>query len=414
LHNLKQFVSIFLSLQKPIEIVAAGAKKPIEKSANVSIQKVTTTAYASPLPPPKKPRALLPAPPLLISPAVVHPPPIMASTPILKKPKVTHPRIKYSKHINPATTTTVFQQQHVQQLHQQGAIQQQVQQLAQVQQFQQQQAIIATLQSQFSHPVVTQPLHIQSIKAPNSNDTISFTIGNTGLITATTNTGRKQVLTTLPTVQPHQQVEYDASASNTSQSNDFPPGIIDDLDISGIDDIELPDDVQMNFGDSFKGGSEASGETTTTIIHTGEDKYTVVLNPKLKKESKTSESDDKKSVTDNAADEGDSDDGSRQYACQHCGKRYRWKSTLRRHESVECGGKEAAHQCPYCTYKAKQRGNLGVHVRKHHPEMPQVSHIFFLKTTFILRNEMEKNVESNAKVSQVLLEKELLIERHLE
>lgn len=43
---------------------------------------------------------------------------------------------------------------------------------------------------------------------------------------------------------------------------------------------------------------------------------------------------------------------------------------MRRHENVECGGKEASHQCPYCPYKAKQRGNLGVHVRKHHSNLP--------------------------------------------
>ncbi|XP_068618580.1 longitudinals lacking protein-like isoform X1 [Battus philenor] len=63
---------------------------------------------------------------------------------------------------------------------------------------------------------------------------------------------------------------------------------------------------------------------------------------------------------------GGPDDGSRQFECRHCGKRYRWKSTLRRHENVECGGKAPAHQCPYCSYRAKQRGNLGVHIRKHH------------------------------------------------
>ncbi|KOB68384.1 Lola [Operophtera brumata] len=60
------------------------------------------------------------------------------------------------------------------------------------------------------------------------------------------------------------------------------------------------------------------------------------------------------------------DDASRQFECRHCGKKYRWKSTLRRHENVECGGKAPAHQCPYCSYRAKQRGNLGVHIRKHH------------------------------------------------
>lgn len=61
-----------------------------------------------------------------------------------------------------------------------------------------------------------------------------------------------------------------------------------------------------------------------------------------------------------------SDDSTRQFECRHCGKKYRWKSTLRRHENVECGGKAPSHQCPYCAYKAKQRGNLGVHIRKHH------------------------------------------------
>lgn len=68
----------------------------------------------------------------------------------------------------------------------------------------------------------------------------------------------------------------------------------------------------------------------------------------------------------------ESDDASKNFECRHCGKKYRWKSTLRRHENVECGGKEPAHQCPHCTYKAKQRGNLGVHIRKHHSALPQL------------------------------------------
>nr|CAD7395555.1 unnamed protein product [Timema poppensis] len=48
------------------------------------------------------------------------------------------------------------------------------------------------------------------------------------------------------------------------------------------------------------------------------------------------------------------------YSCSDCGKRYRWKSTLNRHQNVECGGKEPAEQCPYCSYKAKQKGNLSL------------------------------------------------------
>ncbi len=56
------------------------------------------------------------------------------------------------------------------------------------------------------------------------------------------------------------------------------------------------------------------------------------------------------------------------FSCQHCGKRYRWKSTLKRHESFECGGKEPAHKCPHCDYRAKQSGNLRVHIRKYHTD----------------------------------------------
>lgn len=61
------------------------------------------------------------------------------------------------------------------------------------------------------------------------------------------------------------------------------------------------------------------------------------------------------------------------FACRHCGKKYRWKSTLIRHEKVECGGRAPSYGCPYCSYKAKQRGNLSVHMRKHHSELPQLA-----------------------------------------
>lgn len=36
---------------------------------------------------------------------------------------------------------------------------------------------------------------------------------------------------------------------------------------------------------------------------------------------------------------------------------------------MECGGKEPMFQCPQCPYRAKQKGNLGVHIRKHHTEL---------------------------------------------
>lgn len=74
----------------------------------------------------------------------------------------------------------------------------------------------------------------------------------------------------------------------------------------------------------------------------------------------------------NHSEDTNSNSELKEFACRHCGKKYRWKSTLRRHENVECGGKAPSYECPYCIYKAKQRGNLGVHVRKHHPELPQL------------------------------------------
>lgn len=78
------------------------------------------------------------------------------------------------------------------------------------------------------------------------------------------------------------------------------------------------------------------------------------------------------SLSDSSLGPNDDRGDESKYVCRHCGKKYRWKSTLRRHENVECGGKEPCHPCPYCSYKAKQRGNLGVHVRKHHPDKPQL------------------------------------------
>lgn len=183
--------------------------------------------------------------------------------------------------------------------------------------------------------------------------------------------------------------EYETSTSNTSQSNDFATGMIDDLDYSVIDDIELPDDVQVNFSDSYS-AKESQGDmdeegvedsqdmniakplptrkvikSEAKILNTSmDDKYALLANTSIMKNFEYT-------VNESIASDNDENE-MRQYICRHCGKRYRWKSTLRRHENVECGGKEAMHQCPYCTYKAKQRGNLGVHIRKHHADMPQL------------------------------------------
>ncbi|XP_036145668.1 longitudinals lacking protein, isoforms F/I/K/T-like [Monomorium pharaonis] len=66
---------------------------------------------------------------------------------------------------------------------------------------------------------------------------------------------------------------------------------------------------------------------------------------------------------------GVSHEQQRKFRCRFCGKGYRWKSTMRRHEMVECGGKPPAFQCPECPYKARQRGNLTVHFKRHHQKM---------------------------------------------
>ncbi|KAH8280367.1 hypothetical protein KR018_003633 [Drosophila ironensis] len=109
-------------------------------------------------------------------------------------------------------------------------------------------------------------------------------------------------------------------------------------------------------------------------VHDSSKSYTILTTRPMKEESDAGNDPSgmtyELSLSDSSL--GPCDDPESRYVCRHCGKKYRWKSTLRRHENVECGGKEPCHPCPYCTYKAKQRGNLGVHVRKHHPEKPQL------------------------------------------
>jgi hypothetical protein len=223
--------------------------------------------------------------------------------------KPNHPRIKYSRHKNPVFIAT------------QPQIQPQI---------------------QVQHPVRT----TQTLSDGKKIEYISVTtvkpaenISKPIIVPAVNNT-QQYVIQAVPSSGGQAVTEYEVSAANTSnQSNDFPNEMMDDLEY-GIDDIELPEDVQIHFSDSYK--SEDADR---------EKKYYAT-------------------VSDNNSMASDGEDAGRQYECRHCGKRYRWKSTLRRHENVECGGKEACHECPYCNYKAKQRGNLGVHIRKHHGDKP--------------------------------------------
>lgn len=257
----------------------------IEKVANVSINKV-------------------PEPPIDV-------PIVTAADNIEKKIKPTHPRIKYSRHKNPTFIAT--QQQQQQQLQQ---------------------------QSQLHHPVRTQLLpdvkkiefiSVTTVKQPDPDVKQIINIPSQ-------NNSTHQFIIQVPEHSSQNVTEYQVSA--THQSNDFPNEIIDELDYSGIDDIELPEDVQIHFSGSYK---SEDGDNKKFSYEMSEE---------------------------NSMEDGDDDEPGKQYECRHCGKRYRWKSTLRRHESVECGGKEASHECPYCNYKAKQRGNLGVHIRKHHQDKP--------------------------------------------
>lgn len=124
-----------------------------------------------------------------------------------------------------------------------------------------------------------------------------------------------------------------------------------------IDDIQLPDGSQIGFGDDEMSQNEDRKFSSGSV----DDDYSM---------AHYSNNVTKFEYLSDSAISANNEEGNRQYICRHCGKRYRWKSTLRRHENVECGGKEPMHQCPHCPYKAKQRGNLGVHIRKHHGSMP--------------------------------------------
>lgn len=252
--------------------------------------------------------------------SIVHKVPEHSSTPAAEEKKIinkpNHPRIKYSRHKNPTFMPTQPQQQQIQ--------------VQQVQPVRTTQVLSDGKKIEYISVTTVKPASpiTKPIILPATNNTQQY------VIQAVPNSGSQQV------------TEYEVSATNTSnQSNDFPNEMMDDLEY-GIDDIELPEDVQIHFSDSYKSEDTEHGGRDSA----GVKKYYAA-------------------VSDNSM-ASDGEEAGRQYECRHCGKRYRWKSTLRRHENVECGGKEACHQCPYCNYKAKQRGNLGVHIRKHHNDKP--------------------------------------------
>lgn len=164
----------------------------------------------------------------------------------------------------------------------------------------------------------------------------------------------------------HQQSETNQNEFNSaiSQTVTVVPTSTSSNDLAvkyaDIDDIELPDGTKIGYPTDLEIKRLQDSDISTLA-----EKYSLLAANAIKNF-------DFSSINESIMNQSGSDEPNELYACRHCGKRYRWKSTLRRHETVECNGKEPAHKCPYCEYKAKQRGNLGVHVRKHHSEKPQL------------------------------------------
>lgn len=52
------------------------------------------------------------------------------------------------------------------------------------------------------------------------------------------------------------------------------------------------------------------------------------------------------------------------FACNRCGRRYKWKTSLQCHQRDECG-KEPQYKCYYCAYKTKIRSNWVRHEKTH-------------------------------------------------
>ncbi|KAG5875150.1 hypothetical protein JTB14_025583 [Gonioctena quinquepunctata] len=56
------------------------------------------------------------------------------------------------------------------------------------------------------------------------------------------------------------------------------------------------------------------------------------------------------------------------FVCGECGRTYKLKSSLRNHRKWECG-KEPQFECPYCSYKAKQKMHMARHMERMHNDI---------------------------------------------
>ncbi|XP_046663218.1 longitudinals lacking protein, isoforms A/B/D/L-like [Homalodisca vitripennis] len=53
------------------------------------------------------------------------------------------------------------------------------------------------------------------------------------------------------------------------------------------------------------------------------------------------------------------------FHCSACGRKYKHKASLGKHQKYECG-KEAQFQCPVCPYKSFQKGHMVRHAMIRH------------------------------------------------
>lgn len=178
----------------------------------------------------------------------------------------------------------------------------------------------------------------------------------------------------IPTTEKKSLNQSLASKSSGSKFIDEVEDYMEITELTNFDDITF-DPTQM----TAIIDKEENITFTQDSSNTSHEKFSIVATASVKNEMLLTESDDLCTFkieyphSDTSLNTSEDNGELKQFACRHCGKQYRWKSTLRRHENVECGGKAPSYECPYCDYKAKQRGNLGVHVRKHHSNMPQLA-----------------------------------------